>query len=205
MPRPATDIPVRILRAARDRFLSEGVDGASLRAIARDAGTNIGMLYYYYPTKDELFLAVVEEVYSALLADLTEALAPGVPARERISRLYSRLGALSADETAVLTLVIREILVSSPRLERMVERFQRGHLPLILGTLADGVGSGEIDGTIPPPVLLIATFAIGVLPQMLRRKAGHLPPFAALPEPQALARNLVDVLFDGIGSPSRPA
>ena len=62
--------------AARERFLTEGVDGASLREIARDAGTSIGMVYYYFPTKDELFLAVVEEVYAKLLADLASALAP---------------------------------------------------------------------------------------------------------------------------------
>ena len=36
MVRPRTDIRPRIVAAARTRFLSEGVDGASLRAIARE-------------------------------------------------------------------------------------------------------------------------------------------------------------------------
>jgi AcrR family transcriptional regulator len=44
MARPASDIQKRIFVAARARFLSEGVDGASLRQIAKDAGTNIGMV-----------------------------------------------------------------------------------------------------------------------------------------------------------------
>jgi AcrR family transcriptional regulator len=38
--------------------LGDGVDGASLREIAREAGTNIGMVVYYFATKDDLFLAV---------------------------------------------------------------------------------------------------------------------------------------------------
>ena len=38
MARPRTDIQPRIVRAARARFLAEGVDGASLRAIARRRG-----------------------------------------------------------------------------------------------------------------------------------------------------------------------
>ena len=46
MARPRGDIAPRILHAARKRFLVEGVDGASLRAIARDARTNKGMIYY---------------------------------------------------------------------------------------------------------------------------------------------------------------
>ena len=62
MARPRSDIEPRIVHAARRRFLKEGVDGASLRTIARDAKTSIGMVYYYFPTKDDLFFAVVEEV-----------------------------------------------------------------------------------------------------------------------------------------------
>jgi AcrR family transcriptional regulator len=64
MPRPKSDIDARIVAAARARFLVEGVDGASLRSIAQDAGTNVGMIYYYFPTKDDLFLGVVEDVYA---------------------------------------------------------------------------------------------------------------------------------------------
>ena len=67
MPRPPSDIAARIVEAARDRFLLQGVDGASLRSIAADAGTNIGMVYYYFKTKDDLFLAVIEEAYAQLL------------------------------------------------------------------------------------------------------------------------------------------
>jgi TetR/AcrR family transcriptional regulator, transcriptional repressor for nem operon len=59
MARPASDIGPRIVHAARARFLQEGVDGAALRQIARDAGTNIGMVYYYFKTKDDLLAAVL--------------------------------------------------------------------------------------------------------------------------------------------------
>jgi len=203
MARPRTDIAPRILHAARARFLAEGVDGASLRAIARAAGTSIGMLYYYFSSKDDLFLAVVEEVYGALLADLARALAPDAPVEERIAALYQRIAAMSDEELSVIRLVAREGMVSSPRMARILERFQRGHLPLAGAALADGVARGEIDARFPPPVLLLLTFAVGGLPQFLRRSVGHLPPFAALPEPAALARILVDALFHGIAQAPR--
>jgi AcrR family transcriptional regulator len=201
MARPRTDIEPRILHAARARFLTDGVDGASLRAIAREAGTSIGMLYYYFPSKDDLFLAVVEEVYGALLADLSRALAPDVPVEERIRRLYDRVAAVSDDELQVIRVVLREALVSSPRLARLFERFQRGHLPLVARVLQDGLAERRIDARFPPPVLLVLTFAVGALPQLLRRSIGHLPPFAALPEPDRLAGYLLDALFHGIAPP----
>jgi len=64
------------VEAAPSRFLLEGVDGASLRSIARDAGTSIGMVYYYFKTKDELFLAVIETAYRGLLVDFSAATLP---------------------------------------------------------------------------------------------------------------------------------
>ena len=111
MARPAGDIQPRLIAAARMRFLEQGVEGASLRAIASDAGTNIGMVYYYFPTKDDLFFAVIEEVYVELLADLASALAPDVDVPERLRRLYRRLGAMSELEAITVRLILREILV----------------------------------------------------------------------------------------------
>jgi AcrR family transcriptional regulator len=209
MGRPRTDIPTRILHAARARFLSDGVDGASLRTIAKDAGTSIGMVFYYYPTKDSLFLAVVEELYAKLLADLEGALgAPDVPLRDRLKVAFGRLGHATAEELDVIRLIVREALVSSPRFGELLARFRRGHIGLLLGALAEGAARGEVDPAVPLPLALIATFALGGLPQVARRIAGDEVPFAALPNTDALAEAAVDVLFRGIGpraTPGKPA
>jgi len=197
MPRPPSDIRARILAAARARFLADGVDGASLRAISRAAGSNLGMLYYYFPSKDDLFFAVVEEVYGGLLADLTDALGPGT-FEERIGRLYARVGALSDHELEVVKLIMREVIGRSPRLARLVERFQRGHLPLVMRALADGMQDGQVRRDLPPGLLLVLTFAIGAVPQLIRRSAGDLPPFRQLPDPPALARLLLDAFLRAV-------
>jgi AcrR family transcriptional regulator len=199
MARPRSDISLRILHAARGRFLSDGVDGASLRSIAADAATSIGMVYYYFPTKDDLFLAVVEEVYVKLLVDMETALTPKVSVEARVRRLYRRIGAMSEVELLTLQLIVREALVSSSRLQKLVARFQRGHLPLVLATVAEGLRDGTIRSTVHPAVAMMATLAVGVLPQVLRRVAGKQLPFSALPAGEALSDALVDVLLRGVG------
>lgn len=206
MARPRSDIQPRIVDAARQRFLAEGVDGASLRMIARDAGTSIGMVYYYFPTKDDLFFAVVDEIYQRLLTDITRALEvdPPASAKERLRRMFMRLGALDDDELTTLRLVVREILISGSRLDRLIERFQRGHIPLILQTLADGVEEGSIDGRWPPGLLLVATTAMGAVPQFIHRITGTRLPLGALPGGEPFANQLVEVLFNGIGSAPAP-
>lgn len=199
MARPRSDIEPRILHAARKRFLDDGVDAASLRHIARDAGTSIGMIYYYFPTKDDLFLGVVEEVYETFLADLEQALAPEGSTRDRLRRVYRRIASATDDEVEIVRLVAREGMVSSARRDRIIERFQRGHLPLALRALGEGMLSGELRRDLHPIVLMMATFALAGPPQIIRRALGERLPVPGAPAGEALADLLVDVLFDGIG------
>lgn len=203
MARPRSDIAPRILAAARARFFTDGVDGASLRGIAKDARTSIGMVYYYYPTKDDLFLAVVEEVYGKLLDDLARALAPDAPVAERLQRMYERFGDASEVELLTLRMLAREALVSSKRLERVVERFTKGHIPLVLALLAEGVENGELSKDVPPIIMMMAVMSLAILPQVVRRMVGGLPPFLGVPDGANLARALSGVLMHGLSAAHR--
>jgi AcrR family transcriptional regulator len=200
MGRPRSDIQPRIVEAARARFLAEGVDGASLREIARDAETNIGMIVYYFPSKDDLFLAVIEEVYAGVVRDMKEILAPGRPARERLRGAFLRLGSTSDPELDVIQLMAREGLSSSNRLRRIVARVMRGHVPLVLAAISDGIRDGEFDAKVPAPVILLATLGLGALPQMARRVSRSWPLFPALPASARLADLSIELLFRAVGA-----
>ena len=63
----------RILEAGRREFLRSGFRGASLRAIAREAGVTTGAFYGYYASKEALFDALVSEVEMAFLGKFNEA------------------------------------------------------------------------------------------------------------------------------------
>jgi len=200
MARPRSDIRPRIVDAARARFLAAGVDGASLREIARDAGTNIGMIVYYFPTKDDLFLAVVEDVYEGIVRDLELSLGADATTRERLRRAVVRLGAVDDRELEVIRLLAREVLLSSTRFERVLARFRRGHLALFVAAVADGVRRGEFDSSVPMPLLVLAVIGLGGVPQLIRRAAGELPPFDSLPGPEDLADATIDLLFRAVGA-----
>jgi TetR/AcrR family transcriptional regulator len=200
MARPPSDIPERILQAARQRFLQHGVDGASLRQIARDAGTNIGMVYYYYKTKDELFLATIEDNYAAFVRDLAIALSPEAPVHERLHKLYARFARLSEDDYHVLSLVLREALISSERMLRIAARFQTGHLPLALALVEDGMRDGSLRTDVHPLALMAATFVLGLFPQIAHRRIqdAQLPIARALPSPEQAAEALLEVVLHGV-------
>jgi len=48
-----------ILEAARLRFGAQGYDGATIRAIAADAGVNPALVHHFYGTKERLFAAAM--------------------------------------------------------------------------------------------------------------------------------------------------
>jgi AcrR family transcriptional regulator len=200
MARPRSDIRPRIVEAARARFRAEGVDGASLREIARDAATNIGMVAYYFPTKDDLFLAVVEDVYAGLVADMAEILRAGETARERLRGAFVRLGTASEIELEVMQLMAREALSSSKRLRRILARFMRGHVPLVMATIAHGIAGGEFDRAIPAPFIFMAVLGLGPLPQIARRASRTIPMFAELPDAVTLADLSIELLFRAVGA-----
>ena len=55
-----------ILEAAAEEFARSGLGGARVDRIASQAGVNVRMLYYYFRSKDDLFLAVLERAYGVI-------------------------------------------------------------------------------------------------------------------------------------------
>ena len=65
-----------ILETAKRHFLNDGLTGASLRKIVKDAGLTTGAFYKYYPTKEALFNALTDpylehiyEIYDQVVAE----------------------------------------------------------------------------------------------------------------------------------------
>ena len=190
------------MNAARARFLTQGVDGASLREIAKAARTSVGMVSYYFPTKDDLFLAVLEHAYPRLLTGVRSALARPLPAQERIASGYARLHAMDEEEFAVVRILLREALVSSSRLEKLFQRFtaEGGHVPMVREALAQGVVAGAIRDDLPPAAVVVAIMALGMGPVLARRRVSSLRRRAELPSAEESARMMAQVLFEGIGA-----
>ncbi|KAB2886846.1 MAG: TetR/AcrR family transcriptional regulator [Pseudorhodoplanes sp.] len=55
-----------ILNAAIAEFTSKGLSGARIDRIAKRARVNKRMIYYYFGDKERLYIAVLEEIYTAI-------------------------------------------------------------------------------------------------------------------------------------------
>ncbi len=92
-----------ILEAAMREFAELGVDGARTDSIARSAGVNKALLYYYFHNKESLYGAVLDDVFSARFQGLKRDSGQRAGSRRKDSalcppalRLRLRPGLLSA-------------------------------------------------------------------------------------------------------------
>ena len=96
----------QLLDAAERVFAREGLRGASVDAIALEAGYSTGALYSSFKGKEDLFLTLIEERIDPRLAKVYEALevelAAGTPPLEAARRF---MAVLSEERDAFLLLI----------------------------------------------------------------------------------------------------
>jgi AcrR family transcriptional regulator len=93
MPKPdvSAERKAQILDAASIVFLKKGFDAARMEEIAAGAGLSIGGVYWYYKSKEEVILGLMDAITNTDLDDLHALLdAPG-PVVERLAILFAAL------------------------------------------------------------------------------------------------------------------
>lgn len=59
----------KIIEVGSVMFFQNGFDGTSIRSIMREVGGEIGLFYYYYKTKDDLFTDVLDNFFEPYKKD----------------------------------------------------------------------------------------------------------------------------------------
>lgn len=95
----------RLLQAALDVFNRKGYAAASVREIVDAAGVTKPSLYYYFGSKEGLYLAILQNALDTFRSDLDAARGCSGSARECILRLCERTFALSVENIQVVRLI----------------------------------------------------------------------------------------------------
>ncbi|MDF2386214.1 TetR/AcrR family transcriptional regulator [Nostoc ellipsosporum NOK] len=73
-----------ILAIAKRVFLDQGYSGASMSAISAELGGSKGTLWNYFPSKEELFAAVLDDATREYRGQLADVLKPGEDVRAAV-------------------------------------------------------------------------------------------------------------------------
>lgn len=185
----------QLLAAAAQEFGRVGFEGAGIDAISLAAGFAKGTIYNYFASKEELFLAVVEE------ASTQAAGSAPVPveatARERLQLVLAGFCAWAHDHDAFARVLVRECLMGTPGL---YPRVIIAETPLVheLETIVrEGARAGELRDDLPAEPLALALLGLADL-ALVRHWAtdGTDPTIEQIPE--LVLRLLLDAAPSGM-------
>jgi AcrR family transcriptional regulator len=138
-----------ILDAAREVFEADGLDGASLRAIAAKAGYTPAALYFHFPSKEAIYAEVLRES----LANLGQAVA-----------LSIQRGKAPAERLRAAAMAFFRFYDDNPRdLDLGFYLFRGGMKPHGLGKARDEMLNGALAAALRP--IAEAAEALGAAPE----------------------------------------
>jgi len=172
MPRNRQHIPkdernADLLRAATEVFLAKGYDTTTMTDISQAAGVARANIYWYYASKDDVFAAVMNNLYTTEIAKLEE--------RHRGLNAYTRLtdGLRQLYPYRFLHLDMHPRIAHSPEIAAVHENFMSWIRKLVYDVV-DQTGA-EIDKPMLADVI-VATFE-GARAPTETRPANELIPF----------------------------
>ena len=134
-----------ILAAALEEFSAYGFRGATIDRIAERAGMSKPNLLYYFPRKEAIYLALLEDTLDAWLAPLKRLDPDGDP-QEEIGRYIAAKLAMSRDDPKASRLFANEILQGAP----VIHAFLRGPLKALVDEKAAAIRGWADRGLIAP-------------------------------------------------------
>ena len=176
---PAPDSPTRarILAAAQKRFAAFGYRHTGVAEIARDAGIAAATLYRYFDDKEDIFRAVIADLYARWLARGREVLAGRGTAVERLTRLGQASVAFNAENPLIASVYRRDHeIVFAPLLEELHRTLLEGNVAMIADVLRDGIREGSVRPIDPDAAALVLYISGGSLSQQPFRSYEQIMP-----------------------------
>jgi AcrR family transcriptional regulator len=141
-----------LLAAAQEIFVAQGYHAAAMDDIAERAGVSKPVLYQHFPSKMELYLALLDAQTEALSAAVAQAIAATDDNQQRIHGVVSAYfdfvdGEARGDDGA-FRLIFETDLVNEPgvreRVDRMVEQTMRAAAATVAAETGFDTASAEL-------------------------------------------------------------
>lgn len=134
----------KVLQSARDLFIERGYEGATIRDIARAAGMSTGAVFASFTDKTELFDAILNDDFAALVEPMQDAVIGAANAREALVGMFGAAYRVHAHQLPLIQAALAASWTRTPEAERLRRESMRPIRSLVLEVLERGVERGEL-------------------------------------------------------------
>ncbi len=133
----------QLLGAAREVFVAQGYHATLMDDIADGAGVSKPVLYQHFPSKLDLYLALLDDGISDLVAAVHAALAGTTDNDLRVTATMQAYFDFVADPAGAFRLVFESDLTSEPSVRARVEQVLQECAELVSEVIATDAGLSE--------------------------------------------------------------
>jgi len=130
----------QLVDAAREVFVANGYHAAAMDDIADRAGVSKPVLYQHFPSKLELYLALLDQGSERLISVVREALASTDNNKERVAATMAAYYDFVDGNEGVFRLVFESDLTSEPAVRERVDTTNRQCADLVAEVIAEDAG-----------------------------------------------------------------
>jgi TetR/AcrR family transcriptional regulator len=189
---PAPEARERLLAAALEQFTRRGYAATSVREICLAAGVTKPVLYYYFKSKEGLYLQLMEDSYSRFETTLAELSSFSGSVRQRVIRFCESVFDASVQQLELVKLLY-SIYYGAPQgaPQFNLDQYYNRMLQVISALIQEGIDAGEIrPGTVNDMVwAALACMSIAIEEQLC-----HCNPRLD----RAAMTRMLDIVFDGL-------
>jgi TetR/AcrR family transcriptional repressor of mexJK operon len=149
-----------IMQAARKRFAHYGFSKVTMDEIAGDVELGKASLYYYFPTKEELFKAVIYQEQTEFLNNVELLLQKSTSAAWKLKEYVEQRIAYSHKLANLGTLSLHSILDVKSVFRKLYEDFECQELILLKKIIDEGKKTGEFRYELPEELVKVFLHAI---------------------------------------------
>jgi TetR/AcrR family transcriptional regulator len=152
----------RILEAALEVFAEKGFDGATTREIAARSATNLGLIKYYFDSKEKLWRAAVDRVFATLSEIFTRAIPPNADA-EGLAGVVRELVGFAARNPSFIRVMNDEGRRAGPRMRWLTDRHQKPLYEIAATLLRQAVAVGLVPDVPPIHLFYVLIGSVGMI------------------------------------------
>lgn len=130
----------QVLDAAREVFVVSGFHSAGMDEIAERAGVSKPVLYQHFPSKLDLYLALLDAGIHDLLTSTAEAMRSTTDNKARVLATMQAYFAFVEEQGGVYRLVFESDIINEPEVRRRVDHAHAGIAALIADVIAEDTG-----------------------------------------------------------------
>lgn len=153
----------RILAAALEVFAERGFEGAKTREIAARAHTNLGLIKYYFDSKEKLWQAAVDRVFAEATAEVLGDTLPTELDAEGLARVLRALVRFAGRNPAFIRIMNDEGRRSGPRMRWLTDRHQKPLFEMAAAILRRGREEGVLPDVPPIHLFYVLIGAVGMI------------------------------------------